>query len=235
MRRIGKAPHSKWDARKGLGVRLPLSPLMKIILFRHGEKQHLDSALASDKSSVGLTDLGIIQINKLGNILKIRFPKLISSPVIYSSHYDRAIQSAEIIKSILDIKEIIIVPEFGEFNAYNNYQNPKSMREHLQATAMQNPDWISPETHVSLNHFISDFENKLREIYQQNPNNLILVSTHGAIIRNFIYALNSKFRPSNELILESKIHEGGYTVLNFDGQNFTVDQFDVHDYLPMLT
>jgi len=36
---------------------------MKIILFRHGEKQKIDSTSVSDKNGVGLTDLGIIQIN----------------------------------------------------------------------------------------------------------------------------------------------------------------------------
>jgi broad specificity phosphatase PhoE len=217
---------------QGLGGSSPsLSAMTRIILFRHGEKQKVDSIISDNKKAVGLTELGILQITKLGQALAKKFPSLKSSSIIYSSPYGRAIQSAEIIKSILDIKEIIVIDEFGEFNAYNNYQNPKSMREHLQAMAMQDPDWISPETHTSLNHVISDFENKLREICQKDHSKLILISTHGAIIRNTIYSLEPKFRPSNDLIAESKIHEGGYTVLSFDGQNFTIDQFDVHDHL----
>jgi broad specificity phosphatase PhoE len=205
--------------------------MTKIILFRHGEKQHIDSVLASDKNGVHLTDFGVVQITKLGQALSQNFPSLKSSSIIYSSPYARAIQSAEIVKSILNIKEIITIDEFGEFNAYNNYQNPKSMREHLQTMALQDPDWISPETHISLNHFISDFENKLRQICQKNHSELILISTHGAIIRNLVYSLDPKYRPNNDVITGSKIHEAGYTVLNFDGQNFTVDQFDVYNHL----
>ncbi len=204
---------------------------MKIILFRHGQKQHLDLSLLNNKKDIKLTDLGISQINKLGQTLKIRFPKLISSKNLYSSPYSRAIQSAEIIKSILNIEKIIMIDELGEFNAFNNYQNPKSIRDHLQKMAMQNPDWISPETNISLNHVISSFENKLKEICLNSSEEIILISSHGGIIRNFIYSLEPKFRPSNEIILETKIHEGGYTVLNFDGQKFSVDQFDVHDFL----
>ena len=208
--------------------------LKKIILFRHGEKQKIDSVIADDKRSVGLTDLGIAQINQLSQALAQNFPTLKSSPIIYSSPYARAIQSAEIIKSILNIQEIIVVPEFGEFFAFNNYEIAKDIRQHLQAMAMQNPDWVSPETNISLNHAISNFENKLREICQKDPSGLILISTHGGIIRNIVYSIDPKFRPNNDIIADSKIHEGGYTVLNFDGSDFTIDQFDFFDHLSKI-
>lgn len=208
-----------------------MSNLMKIILFRHGQKQHTDLALTSNKNGVNLTDLGIIQITKLGQALAKNFPELVSLSTIYSSPYTRALQSAEIIKLILNIKNVVVIDELSEFNAFNNYQNPKSIRDHLQEMAMQNPNWISPETHNSLKHVISSFENKLKEICLNSSEKCILISSHGGIICNFVYSLEPKFRPSDELILESKIHEGGYTVFNFDGQNFSVDQFDVCDHL----
>ena len=204
---------------------------MKIILFRHGEKQRTESTLLDDKKDVGLTDLGVIQVNKLANALSRNFPPLKSSPIIYSSPYKRTLQSAEIIKSVLNIKEIITVPEFAELMAYTNYQNPKEFRKHLQGLAMQNPDWISPETNNSFKNLISDFLNKLKEISSQNSSEIVLVSTHGGLIRNTVYSLDPKTKPSDDLIEEAKIHEAGYTVLNFDGQNFTVNQFDVHDHL----
>lgn len=204
---------------------------MKIILFRHGEKQKVDSVLVSDKQGVRLTDFGISQIEKLGNILKERFPQLINSQTIYSSFYTRSIQSGEIIKSILNIKKLESVEEFGEFNAYSNYQNPKEFRDQLQAYAMQHPDWVSPETNSSLNKTISIFLGKIKQISQKDKSEYILISTHGGIIRNTVYSLEPKFRPSDDLIGSSKIHEAGYTILDFDSQNFSVDQFDVHDFL----
>jgi len=205
--------------------------MTKIILFRHGEKQKIDSVVVDDKRSVNLTDLGISQINKLGQYLARNFPSLKSSLIIYSSPYIRAIQSAEIVKSILDIKNVVVVPEFGEFYASNNYQLPKEIRKEIQKKAMQNPDWISPETNTSLNNVISKFENKIKEICQKDSSDLILISTHGGIVRNTVYYLNPELRPNEELIADAKIHEGGYTVLNFSGEDFTVDEFDVHEYL----
>jgi len=115
---------------------------MKIILFRHGEKQKTESKIADDKNGVELTNLGINQITKLGNTLKQRFPQLNNSNTIYSSLYHRSIQSAEIVQKTLNIKNLVSLSEFGEFNAYNNYLNPKEIREHIQAFALQNPDWI---------------------------------------------------------------------------------------------
>jgi len=204
---------------------------MKIILFRHGEKQKTESKITSDKNGVELTDLGVSQITKLGNTFKQRFPQLNNSTIIYSSFYRRSVQSAEIIKSILNISQLKSVEEFGEFNAYSNYQNPKEIQNQLQSYAMQNPDWISPETNNSLNKTISIFLEKIKQISFKNKSEYILISTHGGIIRNTVYSIDQKYRPSNELILESKISEAGYTILNFDGQNFSVDQFNVHDFL----
>lgn len=204
---------------------------MKIVLFRHGEKQRIESTNLDDKKGVALTDLGISQINKLGQALAKSFPSLKSSQIIYSSPYNRTLQSAEIVKSILDIKEIIEVPEFSELMAYNNYQNPRDFRKHLQAIAMDNIDWVSPETNISFRTLISNFLNKLKEIYQKDSTKTILISTHGGIIRNTVYFLNPKIKPSADVIEDVTISEAGYTVLDFDGQNFTVDQFDVHDYL----
>lgn len=207
---------------------------MQIILFRHGEKQRIESTNLDDKTGVGLTELGISQVNKLGQALAKNFPFLKSSSIIYSSPYKRTLQSAEIVKSILNIKEIITVPEFSELMAYNNYQNPKDFRKHLQAMAMTNLDWVPPETHISFRTLINNFLNKLKEIYKQDPNQTILVSTHGGIIRNTVYFLKPELKPGLDTIEDSKIHEAGYTILNYDGQNFTVDQFDVHNQLYLI-
>lgn len=205
---------------------------MKIILFRHGEKQKSNgSVYIDDHRGVKLTDLGIEQVNKLGNILAKRFPVLKSFEVIYSSPYGRTIQSGEIVKSILNINKIVVIPEFSEFFATDNYSLPKEERQKMQTKAMQNPDWMSPDIGFSLNQKVEKFKNKIKEICQKSKTELVLISTHGAIIRHMVYSLEPKLRPSKEIITDSKIHEAGYTVLNFDGENFKVEEFDVHDYL----
>lgn len=204
---------------------------MKIILFRHGQKQQPDLSRHSDRKDVFLTPKGIDQITLLGKALKTRFPTLVSSKIIYSSHYSRAIQSADIIKSILNIKTSQVVPEFGEFMAYTNYQSPKEFRQQIQERAMQHPDWISPETKTSLNNVLSNFQKKLIEIYKKSHPEFVLIASHGGIIRNFVYTLEPKFRPPKGHLETAKIHEAGYTIIDFDSQKFTLDQFDVHDFL----
>lgn len=203
---------------------------MKIILFRHGEKERVSNT-KGDISIVRLTDNGINQINKLGRVIYEKFPELINCSTIYSSLYARSLQSAQIVQSVLNIKEVVQIPEFGEFTAYNNYQNSKEKRESLQLQAVQNPDWVSPETHLSLSQNITIFTDKIKELCLKGDDDPILISTHGGIIRHTVYSLDPKHRPGNDFIIRSKIKEAGYTVLNYNGDNFFVDEFNVHDFL----
>lgn len=203
---------------------------MKIILFRHGEKE-TKSDTNGDVSIIHLTNNGINQVKKLGQVLAKKFPQLKKYPVIYSSIYTRSIQSAQIVQSILKIKEVVQIPEFGEFIAYNNYKNPKEIREGIQLKAVQDPNWISPETHLSLNQNIAIFTDKIKEIISKNHGEYVLISTHGGIIRHTVYSLKPEFRPSNDFIQQSKIHEAGYTILNYDGNHFSVDKFNIYDFL----
>lgn len=204
---------------------------MKIILFRHGDKQKPTTDSFSDRKNVVLSPVGIDQVTKLGHILKTRFPELQSSQFLFSSPYLRTIQSAQIVQSIIGIKEISLVPEFHEFCPVQDFFQAKDIRDHLYSQCLIDPDWVSPETHTSFNMAVSVFETKIKEICRQTSDQTILISSHGGIIRSFAYHLDPKLRPSNNLIAKKRIHTAGYTVLNFDGQQFSVDQFDVHDHL----
>jgi len=58
-----------------------------------------------------------------------------------------------------------------------------------------------------------------------------LVSTHGGIVRNTVYSLNPSLKPSDKDIRDAKTALGGYTIFNLKNQVFTVDQFNIHDFL----
>jgi len=204
--------------------------MTKIILFRHGEKQKIEID-GNKKTITCLSHLGTKQIAKLAKALKTKFPELKNCPYIYTSGFSRTIQSAEIVRNILGIPEILSIPEFQEFYPVQDFSISKDIREHLFAQAMIDRDLVFPEIDSSLNQYISIFQSKIKEICQTTSSNIILISSHGGIIRNFVYSLNPKLKPDDDLIFNSKIHEAGYTILNFDGQNFTVEQFDVHDHL----
>ncbi len=203
---------------------------MKIILFRHGEKE-TTSDPNGDISIIHLSNNGVNQVKKLSKVLSEKFTQLKNYPVIYSSLYARSIQSAQIVQSFLHIKEVVPVSEFGEFIAYNNYQNSKEIRESIQLQAVQNPNWISPETNQSLSQNINFFTDKIRELCSKSSGDFVLISTHGGIIRHTVYSLKPEYRPNNDFIQQSKIHEAGYTILDYDGNNFSVDEFNVYDYL----
>jgi broad specificity phosphatase PhoE len=216
---------------QGLGGSSPsLTAMIKIILFRHGEKQKVEFN-GNKKTITCLSNSGVKQITKLGKTLKTKFPELKNCQYLYTSGFSRTIQSAEIVRNILGIPEILSIPEFQEFYPVTDFSIAKNIRDHLFAQAMIDPDWVPPEVNVSFNQHISTFQSKIKEICQNTSPKIILISSHGEIIRNLVYSLNPQLKPSDDVIFDSKIHEAGYTILNFDGQNFTVDQFDVHDHL----
>lgn len=197
---------------------------MKIILFRHGEKQKSDSTDTNIRRSVCLTPKGISQIEALGRRLKLLFPKIIGNDYIYSSPYTRTVQSAEIIRSILNIREIIPVKELEEFYPIDDYKMDRKYRQGLMEKALINPEWIGPNG-KSLHKSLNDFENFLKNIPESN---IAIVSTHGALIRNLVYRLSPELRPSDDEILHSGIKEGGYTLLEIVNNDIKVIEFNIY-------
>lgn len=198
---------------------------MKIFLFRHGNKQKSSSVDLDVKRAVSLSPLGIEQISKLADKLE-KISELKKVKYIFSSPFPRTIQSAEIVRAKLKIDEIIADPRLSEYYAYNDYTKSKEYREDLHRKMLTNPKFLSPETKMTLQMYldrtIEFFEEKFNE-----GHSTILVSAHGALIRSFIYSIDSNIKPPDEIILESSIHEGGYTELDFDGKKFKLIKFDV--------
>jgi len=194
---------------------------MKIFLIRHGEKQHIDSTKYSDKINVGLTDLGIKQVKTLAKFLSKNYPQFKNFDLIYSSPITRAAQTGQIIKDILKIKNIEFVEILREFVPTKDYSLNASVRERLYLEAFNNRVFDSLSQKV-LDFFKSKFNQQTQ---------FLLVSAHGALIRNTIYYLFPKIRPSPDKILDAKIFHGGLTIIDYDGQNFTLEKFNFADYL----
>ena len=112
--------------------------MTQIILFRHGDKQKFSS---SSNNSIGdkynsLTPEGINQITRLGSTLKHRFPDLKNNPYIFSSPFTRSLQSAEIVRHILNIDQILVYPNLAEFYPTTDFTQAKDIRDHLYAQSM---------------------------------------------------------------------------------------------------
>ena len=207
--------------------------MTQIILFRHGDKQkisHITNNSIGDKHNA-LTLEGIDQITKLGHTLQTRFPSLKNNPYIFSSPFTRSLQSAEIVRNILNIGQILVYPDLAEFYATTDFTQPKDVRERLYTQSMINPDWLPPQGKQTFNQAISKFKQTLIDIANQFPQPIILVSTHGGIVRNTVYSLNPSLKPSDKDIRDAKTALGGYTIFNLKNQVFTVDQFNIHDFL----
>jgi broad specificity phosphatase PhoE len=196
---------------------------MKIILFRHGEKQKSESTDDNIRRSVCLTPKGIKQIKALGEHLKTQFPKTFGIDCIYTSPFTRTVQSAEIIREILSIKEIIPVQELEEFYPIDDYTMEKEYRQELMKKALINPEWIGPNG-KSLKTSLDEFESFLRNV---PASNIAIVSSHGALIRNLVYRLSPELRPPDEEIVHSGIKEGGYTLLEVKNNVIKVVEFNI--------
>lgn len=199
---------------------------MKLILFRHGQKQKISSQVYEERRAVCLTKKGISQLESLASTLKRNFPKLIGAEKIYSSPLPRAIQSAEIVRETLEINEIIPVSAFTEYYAFNNYLLSHEERDALMEKAIINLDW-KPEASSPLNQHLLNAEEAIKNIASPANSEYILISTHGALIRNFVYKIAPELKPIDAEILDAKIKEGGYTLIEYTGEEFKLLEFDV--------
>lgn len=195
---------------------------MKIILFRHGEKQKSDSTDNNIRRSVCLTPKGISQIKTLGVNLEKKYPALKKLESIYSSPFTRTIQSAEIIREILDIKEIIPIQELEEFYPIDDYTKEKDYRQGLMKKALINPTWVGPNG-KSLKNTLDKLTTFLLNLPEAD---YAVISTHGALIRTLAYSLSPKLRPPDDEIVHSGIKEGGYTVIERVDNKFKLIEFD---------
>ncbi len=58
--------------------------------------------------------------------------------------------------------------------------------------------------------------------------NIAIVSTHGALVRNYVYRLSLEIQPYDREILHSGIKEGGYTFLEILNNDTKVIVFNIY-------
>ena len=205
---------------------------MKIFLIRHGDKQKVESTDSATKRSVALNQLGIKHIEILSDYLVKNYPELQGLECIFSSPFPRTVQTAEILRNRLGMKEIKLFPLLEELYPTNDYSLSKEARNEMFRQAMNNIDLVS-EDKTTFRQRIQAFLSFLSDNYQENS--MMLISTHGALIRNTVYLLFPELKPPLEKILESGIHNGGITILDYDGKKFSLEKFDFVDHLVDLS
>lgn len=197
---------------------------MKIIIFRHGEKQKLKVKVENHVDMRALTPQGIKQIQALSLELKNKYPELVGMNRMYSSSYTRSFHSAEIIRNSLNIENIFLRSELREFYPYTNLYSSKEERKLIMAKALLNPDTKFEESVETANeHFAKVL--KLIDELKDHREQIVLLSAHGGIMRNFVYHIDEDIRPQ---CIEDAMEEapnGCYSEIDYDNGKFKVIKY----------
>jgi len=202
---------------------------MSIFLVRHGQKQQPVATDLGLRSPVCLTKKGVVQVDLLSQFLLERYPNLEKLDYLYSSPLPRAVQSAEILRSRLDIGEIRLLPILEEFSVTDGYSKPKLEQDELLCRSMVDIDFVPPNG-ISLRSRLDEVLGFFQDRVIKGDSNL-LISSHGVLIRNLVYYLFPEYKPQPVNILKTKIHSGGLTVFGYDGERYDLRCFDMAEHL----
>lgn len=185
----------------------------KLILVRHGQtNKNLDNLLHSVNDLEVLNETGKSQIEKVVGELK-KF----SPCKVFSSNEQRAIESAEIISSLLKIPlEIVRGMEERNWGVFTD--KPWSdVQAELSSMSLEERFNYIPKNGESWKFFESRLIGAIESLTKNNMDKTIIVVTHGGAIRALIpYLLNIpkeesfKYDPSNASL----------TIFDFDKTGF---------------
>ena len=170
---------------------------MKMFLFRHGESEwnsNKDAKYSEENHNSNLTELGLEQAKKNANYLK---DKNITS--VYSSPLKRAFQTANELAKIINVK-IQLNDNLREFSIYDDscfgltrdeiYDKiGRELYKTARTTKDQMMDWrpLKGETRREAR---TRFINTINEICAKSKDEVIAISSHGAILGELIYYYN---------------------------------------------
>lgn len=197
--------------------------MSRFLLIRHGDKQQI-------VGDPPLSELGLQQAKKTGEHLKS-----LAIKAIYSGPLLRTKQTAEIIANFFDLP-IVEDDRLKERMNWGDIPN-QSFEEFVELwnKTSYERDFVPPVGDSSINKGkkITELINEIKTKYSEG--NFILVSHGGAIsdflINNFTESDLAKF---HDLILVKRsgaIKECSITIVDFDGNNFSLDSIAALNHL----
>lgn len=188
-----------------------------LYLVRHGETEWNRKGILQGQLNSSLTAEGIERTYAFQKEITQLNPD-----VIYSSHQDRALKTAEILTEKLN-REIHIEPQVSEMN-FGVFQGcswdhiEREMKDLYDEYRADDPDFIIPdgESH-------NDFHNRVSEalfrIAEENKGKKVLIISHGGTI-NKMLCLAEKLTPSgNRYFLTKNL---ALNVLTYKDGDFTL-------------
>jgi len=188
---------------------------LKIYLLRHGETDYNleNSDEFGQGSETSLNDLGVKQAERLGEVLKgIKIDKF------YSSDLKRAIQTAEILSSILDIP-LIKDKRLREF--YSGKIKPSSEKWINKYKQMLNSGMSKYDIRPFGGENIWDFIKRINSFMEdlKNEEGTIAIMAHGGVNSTFINL--TQLRQKDDFI-GIKQDNGCINILEFSGGKWKI-------------
>lgn len=171
--------------------------MKKLYLFRHGEtdwNKNKDLKLSEDFHNTALNETGIHQAEKLASFLQNKGIKK-----IYSSNLKRAQHTAKILNDLIKA-DLEIINGLEEFSFYDETVNGLTRQEVKELIGVEKSemsrnsrndllDWrpLKCETRREARE---RFSTAILSVCQKDNHNIIGISTHGNILREFLRAVN---------------------------------------------
>jgi probable phosphoglycerate mutase len=155
----------------------------RLILIRHGEsKTTVQRVIGGPRTCGGLSDLGREQAERLRDRLSTTGE--VAATALYSSAYPRAIETAEIIATVLELP-VIVEPGFGEHDPGPDCDG-LSFDDFVDRYGM--PDWERDPHAVTFpgGETVAEFHFRvgatLSRVVREHAGGAIVVSCHGGVV-----------------------------------------------------
>lgn len=189
-----------------------------LYLVRHGETEWNRKGVLQGQLNSSLTEEGLLQTEEFSPEITALNPD-----IVYSSHQERAVVTAEILTRDLD-REILIDPDlsemnFGVFQGHTWDHIESEMKDLYDLYREDDPDFTIPggESH---NRFHKRVTGALQRIADAHPGKKILIISHGGSINKMLcYA--EGMEPSGNRYFHTK--NLALNVLRYRGGEFSLE------------
>lgn len=191
---------------------------MKIILVRHGETEYpLNNGVRLTYGpEAPLTPNGRSDIFRLGSDLRGRG---VHTHTIYTSTYKRAVETAEILSSLLGISDI------RKMYSLRDVDTPEFIGKPVGTTPQDYYASPLPDTHETLGQLTTRAVNEFDKIVTQYAHNTLLIVGHRDFLLALVYAKEQGKAPISleELVNTRQLERGDALLFNLNGGGFVFE------------
>lgn len=204
--------------------------MTKIFLVRHGQSEGNNKQIFLGHTDLGLTPLGSLQAEAVGDYLK---GKNISA--IYSSKLRRAMLTAA---PLSDKISVPVTESEGIMEIYAGEWEGNTYDELLEKFPKTYGVWMKDigNSVCDGGESIADVQKRglaaLRDICEKNDGKNIAVVSHGGCIRSMMCHFYGK--PLSEMKNIPWVSNASVTMVNYDNGRFEIEKADITDHLEGL-